>query len=636
MKRILQSLWIFILSMSVYAQTPIHQFNFDGTVTNTANTVTLTTNAISYGNDRNGQANKALYMGLSGSQAWANISNIPLGNASRTISMWFKASNTSATNIPLFTYGTDTNNNAINAFLFYDQTITAPNGRYFGVNFGGLTNTVGFSPELPFSGFAWHHYAISYNGTTVKVYLDGGLVASAANNTINTTGTQFNVGNYISTNALSVGWYDDLQIYNTALTDAQINQLYTNNALIPVTAPTISSVSSSNVSSNSALINCNFFTNGATTTTTLYYGTSSTALNLLAGSSGTTNHSTTMSNRAFSLSGLQPSTTYYYKVNASNSAGNVDSSVLSFVTSANPGGSSITDGLIAYYGFEGNFNSHNNLHNLTAAPNDPFISQNGVVGSCINVESTLNEGLVNTASLNTALVGNEFTICYWVKQLTNFTSGTYPTHFEMFGSGFVRHDNGTLPIDVGYGTSATSFKTGFSSASSIAGNWNHIAIVHKAGFQEFELYINGVLYSTYASNTSPIPNLHKFSTNFHIGTGSVASKSFKGDIDEFYIYNRALTSSEILAVRNNTTAPLSTSSFSNNLIFNLYPNPASEMITIEMDSEVKTVEIYSVHGQKVQTSNTKSVVLNNLAAGVYFVKVEDVDGLNSTKKLIIK
>ena len=55
-----------------------------------------------------------------------------------------------------------------------------------------------------------------------------------------------------------------------------------------------------------------------------------------------------------------------------------------------------------------------------------------------------------------------------------------------------------------------------------------------------------------------------------------------------------------------------------------------------MDSEVKTVEIYSVHGQKVQTSNTKSVVLNNLAAGVYFVKVEDVDGLNSTKKLIIK
>lgn len=74
----------------------------------------------------------------------------------------------------------------------------------------------------------------------------------------------------------------------------------------------------------------------------------------------------------------------------------------------------------------------------------------------------------------------------------------------------------------------------------------------------------------------------------------------------------------------------------NKLSFSMYPNPASEMITIEMDSEVKTVEIYSIHGQKVQTSNTKSVVLNNLAAGIYFVKVEDVDGLNSTKKLIIK
>lgn len=74
----------------------------------------------------------------------------------------------------------------------------------------------------------------------------------------------------------------------------------------------------------------------------------------------------------------------------------------------------------------------------------------------------------------------------------------------------------------------------------------------------------------------------------------------------------------------------------NKLSFSMYPNPAVDRITVEMDTEVKSIEIYSIHGQKVQTSNTKSVVLNNLAAGVYFVKVEDVSGLNSTKKLIIK
>ena len=90
-------------------------------------------------------------------------------------------------------------------------------------------------------------------------------------------------------------------------------------------------------------------------------------------------------------------------------------------------------------------------------------------------------------------------------------------------------------------------------------------------------------------------------------------------------------------VRKVSSVALNSSEFqANNLKFNLYPNPASEMITIEMDSEVKTVEIYSIHGQKVQTSNTKSVVLNKLAAGIYFVKVEDVNGLTNTKKLVVK
>ncbi len=618
--------------MHVFAQTPIHQFNFDGNVTNTTNTVTLTTNSISYGNDRNNQANKALYMGAtSASQATANLTNIPLGNSPRTISMWYRADSSSSISNPLFSYGTDTNNNAIMLTVNFDAS-----NRMLLAEFGGVGYSTNAVLSATYNANIWHQYVITYTGTQIKMYLDGALVNTLLYSLTNTTGTQFNVGNRISTNDLSAGWYDDLQIYNTALTDAQVNQLYTNNTLATATVPTISVVSSSNVTSNSASVNCDFYTNGATTTTTLYYGTSSTTLNLLAGSSGTTNHSTAISNRTFSLNGLQPSTTYYYKVNASNSAGNVDSAIGSFTTLTNSNANSITDGLIAYYGFEGNFNSHNNLHNLTAAPNAPYISQYGWVGSCINVESTLNEGLVNTTSLNNALVGNEFTICYWVKQLTNYTNGTYPTHFEMFGSGFVRHNNGTLPVDVGYATSSTNFKTGFYSANGIAGSWNHIAIVHKAGFQEFELYINGVLYSTYSSNSVPIPSLYKFSTNFHIGTGSVASKSFKGEIDEFYIYNRALTSSEILTVRNNTTAPLSISSFDNNIKFKLYPNPTNDLVTIAMDSDLKSIEVYSLHGQKVLSSTQYQINVSDLTPGVYLVKIESINGLIATEKLVKK
>lgn len=738
---------IFILKLLfainlLIAQTPIHQFNFDGNVTNTASTVTLTTNAISYGTDRNGQANKSLYMGLSGSQAWANLTNIPLGNSPRTISIWFKYDTpNSGINVPLYSYGTDTNNNAIIGYFFYNPTDTSVNGRSFGNSFGGSTSGLGYNIPLPFNGSAWHNYAFTYDGIIIKHYFDGNLVSSNPYSLMNTSGNQFNVGNYISNNPISAGWYDDLQIYNVALTDVQMNQIYSNNAVSPVTIPSISSVSSSNITSNSATVNCDFYTNGATTTTALYYGTSSTALNLLAGSSGSTNHSVSVSNRSFSLSGLQPSTTYYYKVNAfnsfgnvdstimsfttsaavgslptistvgssnitsnsatvncsfftngsattttiyygtsstaltllagsagttshsasisnrsfalngllpntvyyykinaSNSSGNVDSSVMSFITLAGSGGNTINDGLVAYYGFEGNFNSHNNLHNLIASPNAPITNTaSGKVGAGANFVTSNNEGLVNTSSLNTALTGNEFTICYWVQQQTlNSPGADYPSHFEMFGSGFVRNDAGGSDLNVGYGTSASTFKTGFASFLNNYNVWTHIAVVHKANLQEFEIYINGILTSTYLSNSIPIPNLYKFSTNFHIGTGSNALKSFKGNIDEFYIYNRALTSSEIIVVKDNTTAPLSISTFTSNLKFGLYPNPANELVNIDLESEIKLVEIYTLQGQKVLTSVSKQIAISSLSEGIYLVKIVDTNGEIGIQKLIKK
>jgi hypothetical protein len=74
----------------------------------------------------------------------------------------------------------------------------------------------------------------------------------------------------------------------------------------------------------------------------------------------------------------------------------------------------------------------------------------------------------------------------------------------------------------------------------------------------------------------------------------------------------------------------------NKLVFSMYPNPAKDRVTIEMETELQSVEIYTLQGQIVQTSTNKNVFLNNLPTGVYIVKVEDVEGLSNTKKLIIK
>lgn len=70
--------------------------------------------------------------------------------------------------------------------------------------------------------------------------------------------------------------------------------------------------------------------------------------------------------------------------------------------------------------------------------------------------------------------------------------------------------------------------------------------------------------------------------------------------------------------------------------FNLYPNPTSDNFTIEIDLNIKSVELYSLQGQKILTSTTKNVNVSNLSKGIYLVQIEDENNNISTQKLIVQ
>jgi hypothetical protein len=48
----------------------------------------------------------------------------------------------------------------------------------------------------------------------------------------------------------------------------------------------------------------------------------------------------------------------------------------------------------------------------------------------------------------------------------------------------------------------------------------------------------------------------------------------------------------------------------------------------------KSVEIYSLQGQKVLSSNQKQVYVSTLSKGIYMMRVEDEDGAVATQKLV--
>ncbi|MDI9312260.1 MAG: choice-of-anchor J domain-containing protein [Limnohabitans sp.] len=72
----------------------------------------------------------------------------------------------------------------------------------------------------------------------------------------------------------------------------------------------------------------------------------------------------------------------------------------------------------------------------------------------------------------------------------------------------------------------------------------------------------------------------------------------------------------------------------NNLRFDLYPNPSNDFINISLDSELKSVEIYSLQGQKVLSSNKKVISISDLSVGIYLIRVEDENGNIATQKLM--
>ncbi|WP_079240958.1 T9SS type A sorting domain-containing protein [Chryseobacterium indologenes] len=68
--------------------------------------------------------------------------------------------------------------------------------------------------------------------------------------------------------------------------------------------------------------------------------------------------------------------------------------------------------------------------------------------------------------------------------------------------------------------------------------------------------------------------------------------------------------------------------------FSVYPNPASDFIQIETTEKLKEVNIYSVTGQKIMTSQVTKIDIHSLNSGVYFVEIKTSE--NTTIHKIVK
>ena len=81
---------------------------------------------------------------------------------------------------------------------------------------------------------------------------------------------------------------------------------------------------------------------------------------------------------------------------------------------------------------------------------------------------------------------------------------------------------------------------------------------------------------------------------------------------------------------------VSTNNF-NKLTVNVYPNPTTDIVTIETDENLFNYSVYDINGREIQTGifgSTNQINLQSASKGVYFLKVSTTQGSSATVKVV--
>lgn len=221
MKKIILVTAVLVFSVLVNAQNAIQEFNFNGTLSNTSNTISFFGDA-KYVKDRTGNVNGALT--IANNVFEVSIPNLPLSNSKRTVSIWVKYNDVTAANY-IWGYGSLTNAQYF-GLLQQSTTTTKSDLNLAG---WGPTNDVIVTTSVV-SGI-WYNYTVTYDGLTSKIYKDGVLIKSSISPRKLTSAVIFGIGKMGSAVSMNAD-IDDLRIYDVALSADEVVAIYANGSIL--------------------------------------------------------------------------------------------------------------------------------------------------------------------------------------------------------------------------------------------------------------------------------------------------------------------------------------------------------------------------------------------------------------------
>ena len=160
-------------------------------------------------------------------------------------------------------------------------------------------------------------------------------------------------------------------------------------------------------------------------------------------------------------------------------------------------------------------------------------------------------------------------------------------------------------------------------------NWTHIAVTLSAS--DARLYINGELAAQSADITIS-PADFKPVLNY-IGRSQYSDPLFKGNIDDFMVFNYALPADEIKKIAENLPNGIENIKDNNEKGLSLSPLPAHDVLYVSYSAKIAhsslpVISVYNMNGVLVMSAAMKNALnteldVSSLPTGVYLLKLTD-------------
>jgi hypothetical protein len=383
---------------------------------------------------------------------------------------------------------------------------------------------------------AWHHVALTIDGSRIKAYFDNTLVINSAySRPITSSGSSFTVGKHtaINQNFFMVGQVQDLAVWNRGLSTDEVGILYNNGCGSPFPSnaqfSTYTQVSISNLSQ-------------------LYTGNQSpvTVTTVPSGVSVITTYTDSLGN-----SSTTPPTNvgaYDVSVVTNNSAYNGSATGQLVITQPN---TTIQNGLHALWRMSETSGSRSDStsNNYTLSQNgaNAISSAVGRLGNAASFPGTVGHFLRN----DSVSFSQPFSVSCWISPRTISTSTVYQSVFTLgtiSGKPISVVTGNTNQLSIYNSWNGTYFPFYYSLSAS---TWTHIALVFAQG--KMQMYVNGNIAN---NGTTPYVYQHEIPIGQTL-TGLIAgslnisgAQAFNGLLDELCAWNRTLSAQEVRSIYN--------------------------------------------------------------------------------------